>query len=354
MKISDMKISVVLLFLLLLVGPALPEPDPPYPRGASSQEFAGLRFHLEIPDDFDPRQEYSLLVGLHGMGASETSYASWFTPLLFSDFIICAPKSTGPAWNKPDVEKVKKIVHHLLAVRPIGRDRLHAAGFSIGGMHRPFLAFTKDLRFRTVCFMGSGFQGGKVPRAAKKTMSVLALAGARDPALGAARATVKRLEGKVLRVDLRVQPDLGHQSPDELMPFYFHWMKVAEGRFVPGEDASFDWTDDLEIAFDTLDGNPGPSFIYFFDDRDADSAAARRLQNETLLDPLVHEVGSRLFPILLDRELEPEYFKQLGLTKTPAIVVLDEKRKVVAKFEGEIDRKELVKALRSVARTRSR
>ena len=346
--------AAVIILLVVLATTALPEEEQPYPKGASSQEFAGLKFHLEIPDDFDPDREYSLLVGHHGMGASETSYASWFTPLLFSEFIVCAPKSTGTAWNKPDVEKVRKLVKHLMKVLPIGKDRIHAAGFSNGGAHLPFLAFTKDLPFKTACFMGSGFQGGKVPRAAKENMSVLALVGAKDRAFGAAKATVKRLSGKVLRVDFRAQPDLDHEIPDELMPFYFHWLAVAEGKFVPGEDASFDWTDDREIAFEELDEEPRPSFIYFFDDGDADNPAARRLQNEILLDPLVHHYGSQLYPILLDLELEPETFKTLGLTRTPAVVVLDKMRKVVATFEGEIDRKKLISALRARARISSR
>jgi len=95
------------------------------------------------------------------------------------------------------------------------------------------------------------------------------------------------------------------------------------------------------------------SFIYFFDDRDQENPAARRLQNEILLDPLVHHFGSQLYPVMLDVELEPEHFKSFGLKKTPAIVVLNAKRKVVAKFEGEIDQKKLVKALRSVAKNKA-
>ncbi len=346
-------VTVPALLILLVVSTATPEEELAYPLGASSQTLAGLRFHLEIPEDFDAGKEYSLLVALHGMGATEDSYASWFVPLLFNDFIVCAPKSTGTAWNKKDIERVKEIVTHLTRVLPIGRDRIHAAGFSNGGMHLPFLVFTKDRPYRTACFMGSGFGGGKVPRAAKEKMSVLALAGAQDQALFVAKRTPKLLKGKVLRADVRIQPDLGHEIPDELMPFYFHWLSVAEGKFVPGEDASFDWTDDREIAEEMLAEEPRPSFIYFFDDRDQENPAARRLQNEILLDPLVHHFGSQLYPVMLDVELEPEHFKSFGLKKTPAIVVLNAKRKVVAKFEGEIDQKKLVKALRSVAKNKA-
>ena len=348
-----MKPLITVLVLLLLGSTAIPDEDPPYPRGVSSQKFAGLKFHLEIPDDFDPGKEYSLLVALHGMGASETSFASWFVPLVFEGFVVCAPKSTGSAWNRKDIERVEKIVAHLTEVLPIGKDRLHASGFSNGGMNLPLLVFTRKLRYRTVCFMGSGFSGGQVPRAAKEKVSALALAGAEDHAIGLARATPKRLKGKVRRADLRIQPDLGHEIPDELMPLYFHWLSVAEGKFVPGEDASFDWTDDREIAEENLAERPRPNFIYFFDDQDAGSAAAREVQNETLLDPLVHHFGSQLFPVKLDVELEMDHFKSFGLTKTPALVVRNADGQVVAKFEGEIDRKKLVKALRSVAKDKA-
>ncbi len=346
-------VSLFLLALLLLLPTALAEDAPPFPLGESSQEYAGLRFHLEIPDDFKADKKYSLLVALHGMGASETSYASWFVPLLYRDFIICAPKSKGAGWSKPDIAAVRRIVAHLTEKLPIAKDRIHAAGFSNGGAHLPFLVFEGDVPFATVCFMGSGFGGGKVPASAKK-MAALALAGTLDPMATAAKRTPKMLKGKVRRADVRLQEDLAHEIPEELMPFYFHWLTVMEGRFFPGEDDSFPWTDDLEIALEELKEEPRPSFFYFFNDQDTEKAAARHVQNEVLLDPLVYEQAKTFHPVKLDIDLAGDYFHSLDLTRTPAIVVFDAERKVVKRFEGDIDATDLAATLRAVARKRPR
>ena len=94
--------------LLLLLLAAAATGDAPYPKGKSTQKHADLTFHLIMPEHYDAEKEYSLLVALHGMNATETSIASWFDGLPAYDFVVMAPRATGSTWNKPDIEKVKE------------------------------------------------------------------------------------------------------------------------------------------------------------------------------------------------------------------------------------------------------
>jgi predicted esterase len=339
----------ILFVLILLVPPAvLGAEERPFPAGKSTASLGGLSWHVEMPMKWDPAREYSLLVCLHGAGATGESLASWFGPLVGDDFILLAPQAKGPAWNKPDVEIVRGVVKDLLPKLRIGAGRLHATGFSNGGMHLPFLVFEDAPAFATVCFMGSGFGGGRVPARARKEMAALALVGAEDRFFGAAKETPKRLEGKVRRADFLAQKDLAHEIPDQLIPYYYSWLRAMEGRFHPGEDGSFPWIDDLSVAKETLAESKGPSFFYIFDEKDEHDADAKHLQNEVFLDPAVQEAGRRLTAVKIDRELEEEFFTSLGLTKTPAVVVMKPGPEPLAKFEGKIDAKPLAAALRTV------
>ncbi|MHC4859112.1 MAG: alpha/beta hydrolase [Planctomycetota bacterium] len=343
-------IRVLLLAALLA---AAPPGDSPYPKGKSHQKHGDLPFYLVLPEDYDPAEEYSLLVALHGMDATETSIASWFEDLAAEEFVICAPRSSGTLWNKPDIEKVKKLVLHLMDVLSIGKGRLHGTGFSNGGAKLPLLVFDAKVPFTTACWMGSGFTGYKVPKRAKKEMAALALAGTEDRARGAAEKTPDLLKGKVRYAECRLQEGLGHEIPAELIPYYHYWMKVMEGRFFPGDDESFDWVDDLTVAKETIAEKKSGSFVYFYDERQPGDAVAKRVQHEVFFDPLVRHFGNRLVAVKLDVEIEDAYFASLGFKKTPAIAVLKPDLSVAKKLEGEIHPTALAKALRSVAKDKS-
>jgi hypothetical protein len=343
---------------LLLATPAIAEDPAAYPEGKSIQTHAGLKFHLEIPTEFDPKLEYSLIVGLHGMDALHTEFGTWWEPLVGKDFIVCCPKSTGINWNKPDVEKVKEIVRHLMKRYRIGKGRLHGVGFSNGGQHLAFLVMDPKLPFATACWMGSGFGGGKVPKRARKEMAAIALCGEKDPARGAAERTPKALKGKVRYAEVLLQPDLAHEIPDELMEYYYHWLTVMEGRFEPGEDAWFDWIYGMDPALDAMKEDRRGGFVYFYSYDDETNANAKRFEHEVLFDPLVRRFGKLLVPVMLSIETKGEKadedsdrarFLKMGFETTPAVAVLDREGKVTATFEGAIDAKALAKAMSKVA-----
>jgi hypothetical protein len=198
--------------------------------------------------------------------------------------------------------------------------------------------------------MGSGFSGGKVPKRAKTEFAAIAMVGEKDRALGAAQATVKTLGKKVHRVDLEIQPDLAHDIPDELMPFYYYWLRVMEGRFHPGDEESLDWHFDVAGALETMKEQKRAGLVYFFDERDKSNADAKHAQNVVLLDPLVRPRAKELVAVMCDAEIPEEaaLMEKWGLSKTPAFAVFSPAGVVKAKFEGKIAAKALAAALAKV------
>jgi predicted esterase len=337
-----------ILITLLLVTPALAQ-ESPYPKGSSSQNFAGLKFQLVVPDDYDPGKTWSLVVVLHGAGGTETGMAGTLQPLARDGFVVCAPKSTGQTWNTPDIGKVGEIVRHLRETLSIG-DGLHSMGFSNGGWNLAPLAFDEKLHFKSACWVAAGYNGGKVPKWARKEMGCMALAGTEDGNAPHARKTVDLLEDKVRSVECHLQPGLGHSFPNKLLPYYFYWVKVMDGRFVPGEDGSFPWKDDPGAAKERMAGEKRGGFFYFYSKGDAEKKEARALQNEVFFDRYVRFFGEQLVAVKLEREQHEDLFAELGLKTTPAVAVLDPSGKVTKKFEKKFKAKSLASALRKHAK----
>jgi len=328
--------------------------DAPFPTGESSQELEGLKVSIVMPGTFDAAQERSMIVVLHGAGGTETGMARSLAFLAKEDYVIVAPKSKGQVWEADDLERVRKIVADLKVRLHVGATRLHAVGFSNGGWNLAAVAFDEDLCFTSACWVAAGYNGGKVPKHAKKGMGVLALAGGDDPNRGAAEGTPGLLGDDVRSAEVRIQPGLGHAWPEKLMPYYGWWVGVQEGRFVPGVTLAFEWdSGDADPPPPAEDGKSG-SFVYWYAADDTDSADAKAFQNETLQDPDVRFFGAQLRAALRDRREHEDAFAALKLKATPAVVVYDAKGKVKKALEGKISAKSLAAALRSTAKEKRR
>ncbi len=344
-----------ILLILFLVAPVLAQDaELPYPKGNTEQEHSGLKYRLVIPADYDPAKKWSLIVILHGAGGSHENMALSLTPLVKEGFIVCSPKSPGPTWDASEVADVRKIVKHLLKVLSIGEKRLHGVGFSNGGWNLAPLVFSDELPFVSGLWMAAGFNGGKVPRRAKKEFGAIALAGEQDPNARAAKATVDLLFDKVRNVEYHLQPNLGHKWTRELEPYYFWWVQVMDGRFTPGDDMSFAWGSDVEAAKAKMAEEKMGGFIWFYSDKDQDNEEARRVQHEVFFHPLVRKFGKQLVPLRLKREEHEEFFKSFKFKSTPAIVVLKKDFKKPKTLEGKkIKCTSLAKELRKYAKDKS-
>jgi hypothetical protein len=131
-----------------------------------------------------------------------------------------------------------------------------------------------------------------------------------------------------------------------------------EGRFYPGEDESLDWNRVPSIAFEEMKEKKRGGLVYFYDERDAAEgvdpkrkADAKHAQNDVLFEPEVRRYAKKLVAVIADAQYEKDaaVMKRLGLSKTPAIAVLDPECEVVARFEGHIEAGALAAALSQVA-----
>ena len=351
-----MKRATLLLLLLLLAGPAVAEGDLPWPKGSTSQQIEGLRVQLVIPDDYTPEKTWALVVVLHGAGGTETGMAASLQPLAKEGFVVAAPKSTDQTWAASDLEKVKAIIRKLQSELSIGEGHLHGMGFSNGGWNLAPVVFDESLPFASACWMAAGYNGGKVPKRAKKEMGCIALAGANDPNRSAAMKTVDLLRDKVRTVECLIEPDIGHEFTRTLMPYYFYWIKVMDGRYVPGEDQSFEWLADVDAAKAKMAGEKLGGFVYFWSEKDAEAedADGRRVQNEVFFDPLVRLFGRQIVALKLEREKHEDLFEAFRLKETPAVVVLDEDFEKDKEFQtAKIKEMSLAKAFRKYAKDKS-
>ncbi len=350
MRASTLASALLPAVLLLAVAVAQEDSAP----GRSHRVIEGLDTWLLVPDGIDKEKPASLVVILHGLGGTASGMAG--TLALWEDdgYVVCAPKSKGDGWTPADIKAVLRIAAHLKATLPIDPAKVHVVGFSNGGWNLAALAFDDELHPCSATWVAAGYNGGAVPKWARKGMGALALAGADDPNADAARKTVELLQDKVRSVEVRLQPGLGHSWPNEHEVYLRWWMGVQEGRFVPGEDRNFAWGDDLDAALAELQGaKKGGLMVYLFSAEDAAKPEAKALQNEIFGDALVRRLGAQLACVKLDAATNAEVMARVGAKETPAVAVLKKDGKVAKLLDGKIKASSLAAALRAVAPDKS-
>jgi predicted esterase len=335
--------------LLAIGGPAAAVDDGPIPPGTSSRILEGLRCSLVLPEGFDAAKEHSLVVVLHGNGGTETGMAGTLAHLASDDFAVVAPKSTGLGWDRKDVDAVRRIVAGLKKSLHVGEGRLHGIGFSNGGWNLAPLVFDEDLRFASACWVAAGYNGGSVPKAARRTMGVLALAGTEDGNRDVAEKTPDLLRDRVRSAECLLQPGLGHAWPEKLAPYLRWWLLVMEGRHVPGDCGAFDWAADPAAAQAEMTKRNTGGFAWYWSKDSAADPVAKAFQNETLRDPLVQRFGRQLVAWKEERSPAAEAAAAVALKETPAVVVREHDGRVVKILQGKFPASALGAALRSVA-----
>jgi len=332
--------------ILLFALPALAD-ELPYPPGRSVQTIEGVETGLLLPAELTAERPASFVLMLHGAGDNGPNLVGALRAWPDEGYVVCAPSATDGTWDKNDLSAAKRIALHLLEKLPVDRRRIHTLGFSNGGWNLAPIAFDDDLKPVSATWIAAGYNGGSVGRWAKKGLGALALAGADDPNAASAMKTVDLLEDKVRSVECRLQPGLDHKWPHDHDDYLLWWMGAMEGRFEPGKDRNFAWTDDIDEAVAALkDQKKGGVIVYVWSPADKDKAEAKALQNETLMDPLVRHYGNQLKPVKLEAS---EDTAALGVKATPAVVVLDRAGKVKKVLAGKISAKSLASALRGVA-----
>ncbi|MDJ0974406.1 MAG: hypothetical protein QNJ98_08110 [Planctomycetota bacterium] len=347
------------LLLALLPARFAGSDEMPWPEGQSTQELHGLKVILDLPKGIASMQAVSLVVILHGAGGTAEGMAGALRAWPADGYVVCAPKAKGQTWSPDDLVRVLRIAAELKRKLPIDARKVHVVGYSNGGWNLTPIAFDDDLKPCSATWVAAGFGGGgSPPKWAVKEMGAIALAGAQDANLRAARDTVRQLHEKVRSVEVRVQPNLGHQWTDALMPYLRWWMGAMEGRFEPGVDMNFEWGDSVDAAVKALENQKkGGVFVYVFDtEADKTNEHAKRLQNEVFMDLAVRHYGNQLRAVKLERAAAAEWLTALKvkLKATPAVVVLKRDGKLKKVLQGKIKASKLASALRGVAPNRKR
>jgi hypothetical protein len=348
------RIFVILSLLPVLASPAAAEDRPS--AGRSTRHIAGLRVEFLVPTDAQLKEGASLLVILHGMGGEAANMVGIGQPMLEKGFVTVAPKSTGPGWTKPDVDVVRRIAKEVIGLFEVPLHRRHCAGFSNGGYNLTPLAFDPDLHFRSACWIASSFSGGKPPRWAKNEMACLGLVGSEDGARASAIKITSMLGKKVKFVDYRVQRGLGHQLPREYVPWWFYVCEVMEGRFTPGDQRSYEWTEELATAKRLMAARKRGGFVYVYDPdaKDEEREATKRVQNEVLFDRVVGHYGRQLLAVKLPKAKAAGLLAEAKAKATPALIVFRPGGEKIAKvLTGRISTGRAAGAFRSVARNKA-
>jgi hypothetical protein len=311
-----------------------------------------MDYTLILPTDYDASKKYALIIGLHGMNGKASNVAGGFAPLTREGFVVCAPQSSRQGWDQPNVEKAKAVLTHLIDVLSIDEKKLHGVAYSQGCGFLAPIVFDKRFHFISASWSMGGSSGGKVPRHAKKGMGAIALVGSEDWARGAAEGTVSQLEKKVRNVECHVQMGLGHEYPAKLAPYHQWWLKVMNGWFEPGNEAFFDWTDDVAGAKARMAAEKRGGFLWFYA-KDDEGEEARRVQREVFFDPFVRHFGREA--VAVKQEKSAKLFAELELTETPAVVVTKQGFEVVKVLSGKkLTAKALAKELRKVVPAKAR
>ena len=319
-----------------------------YPPGTSDHTLEGLAVTLDVPRDLSQENRASLIILLHGYGGKGKRLMTLLRDWVADGYIVCAPQATQAGWTPRDVAAAARIGSHLLQTMPIGKDRVHVVGFSNGGWVLPELACHEGLKPVSAVYVGAGYRGPKPPRWARKRQGVLAVAGAEDPNAAQTRDVPRVVGGKVRLVEARFQPNLGHKWPRDLNPYMRWWMGVQEGRFEPGETLAFAWAESLEKALESQKGRKkGGVLVYVFDSKaDAQNEAAKKLQNETMLDARVRFYTSQIAAAKLDRLKDTIPFE--GIKATPSLVLLKRDGTVKKILPAKTSAKKLLAAMKSL------
>ncbi len=353
-------LTVSLVLLCVGLAPHIANSDElPWPEGESTQELQGRKVILNLPKGLAEMKAASLVVILHGAGGTAEGMAGALRAWASDGYVVCAPKARGKTWAPDDLVRVLQIAKDLKKKLPIDPRKVHVVGFSNGGWNLTSLAFDDELKPCSATWVAAGFGGGaSPPKWAAKELGAIALAGAQDANLRAARDTVRQLHEKVRSVEVRVQPNLGHKWTDALMPYLQWWMGAMEGRFAPGTDMNFEWGSSVDDAVKALENQKkGGIFVYLFDpEGDKDNELAKRLQNDVFMDVAVRHYGNQLRAVKLPRAAAAEWLTtmKIKLKASPAVVVLKRDGKLKKVLQGKIKASKLASALRSVSPDKSK
>ncbi len=157
--------------------------------GTFSDSFDGRGYTLHVPNGYDPSTAIPLVIGFHGAGDSGSNfysvaeYSGWTSAAAPANFALLVPASLSPYsdfanWSGnpnndmdemvEEMDSVLDLVAHVGQEYHLDTDRIHAFGFSNGGLFLAVGGLHRFDRFASLVVMGYGWGGfypmGNPPR----------------------------------------------------------------------------------------------------------------------------------------------------------------------------------------------
>lgn len=219
---------------LLIVPSARSEEEPgsQQPAQLDKQVPVKLDYLLYLPEDYAEKDDWPLLLFLHGAGERGDDLDLVKThgpPKLIKQgkqfpFIVVSPQCPSNRWWQPF--ELTALLDDIVATYKVNQDRVYLSGLSMGGFGSWNLAAYTPGRFAAVAPICGG--GERFWTRLLRNVPFWVFHGAKDPVvpLERSQAMVDSLKQKKGDVQFTVYPDAGHDSWTETYdnPEFYEWM----------------------------------------------------------------------------------------------------------------------------------
>ncbi|MFM7845230.1 MAG: PDZ domain-containing protein [Planctomycetota bacterium] len=174
-----------------------------------------------VPENYDPRTNYSLVVWLHAPGGYEQQELvnRWKSLCEEQDLILLAPKSADPSrWQATELEFIRKVMEEVVGRYRIDRARVVAHGFEGGGALAYALGFGRRELVRAVAAVDAPMPLRTPPpeNDPLQRLSFFITQADGSKLTAPIQATVKKLEEMKYSVQLKKLPAARYLNAEEL------------------------------------------------------------------------------------------------------------------------------------------
>ncbi len=200
---------------------------------AGEKPPARLGFSLYVPESYDGKAAWPLVVALHGgSGAGADFLWTWLTFARGRRFLLLAPTSAGPTWSMmgPDIDAaaIRSMVEYVQSNWRVDPERVLLTGLSDGATYSLLLGLSEDSPFTALAPVSgvlhpASFANGNLQRAAGRRIYLVH--GALDWLFPVelARAAHEELLRAGADVIYREIADLSHTYPREENDRILEW-----------------------------------------------------------------------------------------------------------------------------------
>jgi serine protease Do len=186
-------------------------------------DFPDRKIRLYVPEGYDARASYGLVVWLHGSAApDEKAWQDWITPWKplcdRGDLILAAPQSAEKGnWHEGDLRMLHRLLAHVASNYALDPSRIVAAGREGGGTMAFGLAFTARGAIQAVAAVDAGFAGPVPENEPGRRLAFYIARSRATKSAGAVKGTVSRLREMKYPVTIKeLGPDSRDLAPEEL------------------------------------------------------------------------------------------------------------------------------------------